>query len=71
MNVLLIILILLVVTRTFAELAERASLPALVGELVAGIFLGFLLQRFQGLAPSIWFAANGELFAGLAEWTVM
>ncbi len=67
MNVLLIILILLVVTRTFAELAERANLPALVGELVAGIFLGFLLQRFQGLAPSIWFAANGELFTGLAD----
>jgi len=60
-------LILLVVTRTFAELAERANLPALVGELVAGIFLGFVLQRFQGLAPTVWFAANSELFAGLAE----
>ena len=63
----MIILILLVVTRTFAELAERAKLPALVGELVAGIFLGLLLHRFQGLAPSIWFAANGDLFAGLAD----
>jgi len=42
-------------------------LPALVGELVAGIFLGLLLHRFQGLAPSIWFAANGDLFAGLAD----
>ena len=67
MNVLLIILILLVVTRTFAELAERAQLPALVGELIAGIFLGFLLQRFQGLVPAIWFAANSDLFAGLAD----
>ncbi len=67
LNVLLIILILLVVTRTFAELAERANLPALVGELMAGILLGFLLQRFQGIAPTIWFAANSELFAGLAD----
>ncbi|MGB5336672.1 MAG: cation:proton antiporter [Woeseiaceae bacterium] len=67
MNVLLIILILLVVTRTFAEVAERVALPALVGELVAGIFLGYLLQRFQGLVPSIWFAANSDLFAGLAD----
>lgn len=67
LNVLLIILILLVVTRTFAELAERAKLPALVGELVAGIFLGFLLQRFQGLVPALWFAANSEIFAGLAD----
>jgi Kef-type K+ transport system membrane component KefB len=63
----LIILILLVVTRAFAELAERAQLPGLVGELVAGVFLGFLLQRFQGLVPSIWFAANSDLFAGLAD----
>ena len=55
------------VTRTFAELAERAKLPALVGELIAGILLGFLLQRFQGHAPTIWFAANSELFAGLAD----
>jgi len=67
LNVLLIVLVLLVVTRTFAELAERATLPALVGELMAGIILGFLLQRFQGFAPTIWFAANGELFAGLAD----
>ncbi|NIS91437.1 MAG: cation:proton antiporter [Woeseiaceae bacterium] len=67
MNILLIILILLVVTRTFGELAERGRLPALVGELVAGIFLGYLLQRFQALAPSVWFAANSEIFAGLAD----
>ena len=63
----MIILILLVVTRAFAELAERAKLPALFGELVAGIFLGFLLQRFRDYVPSVCFAANSDLFAGLAE----
>ena len=67
LNILLIILILLVVTRTFGELAERLELPALVGEIVAGILLGFLLQRFQDLAPSIWFAANSGIFNGLAD----
>jgi Kef-type K+ transport system membrane component KefB len=67
LNVLLIILILLVVTRAFGELAERARMPALVGELVAGIILGFLLQYFQHLTPSIWFAANSDIFNGLAE----
>jgi Kef-type K+ transport system membrane component KefB len=67
LNILLIILILLVVTRVFGELAERASLPALVGELVAGICLGYLLLRFQYLAPSIWFTANSDIFAGLAD----
>jgi Kef-type K+ transport system membrane component KefB len=66
-DILLIILILLVVTRMFGELAERARMPALVGELVAGIFLGYLLLRFQHLAPSIWFTANSEIFNGLAE----
>ena len=67
MNVLLIVLILLVVTRVFAELAERAKLPALVGELVAGIILGFLLLRFQGLVPTLWSAATGEVFTALAD----
>jgi len=42
-------------------------MPALVGELVAGIFLGYLLARFQGLAPSMWFAANSSIFNGLAD----
>ena len=63
----MIILILLVVTRVFAELAERAKLPALVGELVAGIILGYLILRFQGLVPSLWSAANSELFVALAD----
>ncbi|MGB5164576.1 MAG: cation:proton antiporter, partial [Woeseiaceae bacterium] len=67
MDILLIVLILLVVTRIFGELAERARLPTLVGELVAGICLGYLLLRFQHLAPSIWFTANSDIFAGLAD----
>lgn len=67
LNVLLIILILLVVTRAFGELAERVQMPALVGELVAGIILGFTLQYFQHMTPSIWFAANSDIFNGLAE----
>ena len=61
LNVLLIILILLVVTRTFAELAERANLPALVGELMAGILLGFLIQRFQWLPDSSFHDAGDPL----------
>ena len=42
-------------------------MPALVGELVAGIILGFVLQYFQHMTPSIWFAANSDIFNGLAE----
>lgn len=67
MDILLIVLILLVVTRMFGEMAERAKIPALVGELLAGICLGYLLLRFQHLTPSIWFTANSDIFAGLAD----
>lgn len=47
MNVLYLILVLLVVTRVFAELAERVRIPAIVGELVAGVALGLLLTRYS------------------------
>jgi Kef-type K+ transport system membrane component KefB len=67
LDILLIILILLVVSRVFAELAERAKIPALVGELLAGICLGYLLLRLQHFAPSTWVTANSEIFAGLAD----
>jgi len=65
MNILYLILILLIVTRTFGELAERARLPALVGELVAGIALGFVLQRFEGLMPLLAGALHSETYQSL------
>ncbi len=46
MEILYLILVLLVVTRVFAELAERIKLPAIVGELVAGVSLGLFLLNF-------------------------
>lgn len=42
-------------------------MPALVGELVAGIFLGYLLLRFGQQSPSLLSTANSGIFAGLAE----
>lgn len=62
MNILYLILVLLVVSRVFAELAERARLPALVGELVAGVVLGFLLQRFRDYVPVLWGASQSETY---------
>jgi Kef-type K+ transport system membrane component KefB len=38
MELLYILLVLLTVSRLFAEIAERIQLPPLVGELVAGLF---------------------------------
>jgi Kef-type K+ transport system membrane component KefB len=49
LSFLYLILFLLVVTRVFAELAERVHLPAIVGELLAGVALGMLstLRKHQ------------------------
>lgn len=58
MDILYILLVLLLVTRTFGELAVRLNLPVLVGELLSGIALGAIV------------AANADAFpilAGLME----
>ena len=65
MDILYLILILLVITRTFGELAERARLPALVGELIAGIALGFLLKRFGEALPALSAAVHSETYNSL------
>lgn len=65
MNILYLILVLLVVTRVFGEFAERVKLPALVGELVAGIALGFLLQHFEGSMPRLSVALHSETYTSL------
>jgi Kef-type K+ transport system membrane component KefB len=65
-DILYLILVLLAVTRVFAEVAERAGFPAIVGELVAGVALGFLLQRFQEYAPVLWSATQSGTFTTLA-----
>jgi Kef-type K+ transport system membrane component KefB len=67
MRFLYLILVLLAVTRVFAVFAKRARMPAIVGELVAGIALGFFLYRFQGRFPLLWEVAQGEAFEALAN----
>jgi len=46
MHLLYILLILLIVTRTFSEVAVRMKLPPLVGELLGGILLGVGVAAF-------------------------
>jgi Kef-type K+ transport system membrane component KefB len=67
MEILYLILVLLAVTRVFAELAERVQLPAIVGELIAGVALGFVLQRFSGHFPSLASDLQGEAFWSLTD----
>jgi len=66
-NILYLILVLLVVTRVFAELAERVRLPSIVGELVAGIALGLVLQRFDESLPVLCSAAESESFTSIVS----
>lgn len=62
LSFLYLILVLLVVTRVFAELAERVRLPAIVGELVAGVALGMLLHRFSDSWPALFLATQGDAY---------
>lgn len=48
MELFLLILVLLVVTRLFGELAERMGQPALIGELVSGVLLGAIFAHELG-----------------------
>jgi len=47
MNLFMILLLLLCTSRVFGEIADRMKLPSLIGELVAGILLGFLAIRLN------------------------
>lgn len=48
MELLLLLLVLLIATRLLGEAAERLGQPSLVGELLAGVLLGFLAAMFAG-----------------------
>ena len=67
MDILYLILVLLVVTRVFAELAERLTLPAIVGELIAGVALGMFLRHFGESWPLLWHATQGEVYDSMVS----
>ncbi len=67
MDILYLILVLLVVTRVFAELAERVNLPAIVGELTAGVALGLALATMQESWPVLWSATQSETYDSIAK----
>jgi Kef-type K+ transport system membrane component KefB len=67
MTILYVLLVLLIVTRLFGELAVRLKQPALVGELVAGIFIGLLVTRFSGVFPILSGIADSEVFKAVTD----
>jgi Kef-type K+ transport system membrane component KefB len=66
-NLLLVLLIPLVVTRFFGEVALRCHLPALVGELVAGIVLGMLATQFADALPGLAHFNESEVFRAITD----
>ena len=67
MEILYLILVLLVLTRVFAELAEQVGLPSIVGELTAGVALGFVLQRYEQAFALLASACESESFSSLTN----
>ena len=67
MDILYLILVLLVVTRVFAELAERVRVPAIVGELMAGVALGVCLRAFGDSMPVLWSATQSETYESIVS----
>jgi len=59
--------VLLIAARAFGELAVRLGQPALVGELLSGVVLGMVAQRFEGVFPRLAGLDENEVFLALAD----
>jgi len=67
MDLFFILLILLVTTRSFGEVAVRVGQPALVGELIAGIALGTFAANYTELAPHLSGLEKSPVFNSLTD----
>lgn len=67
MSLFYILLVLLLTTRIFGELAKRLGQPVLVGELVAGVFLGVMIQGMGESLPILSELQHNEVFEALTE----
>jgi len=67
MDLFYVLLILLVATRAFGEIAERLDQPSLVGELIAGIVLGATVAEYPDVFPDLVGIADNEVFASITD----
>lgn len=70
MELLYILLILLTVSRLFAEAAERLRLPPLVGELVAGLALGLLARGNAEALPVLATLPDDRVFRAITDLSI-
>jgi Kef-type K+ transport system membrane component KefB len=62
-----VLLILLVITRAFGELAVRLGQPALVGELLSGIILGAVIKMSPTSFPIMNGISENEVFTAITD----
>jgi Kef-type K+ transport system membrane component KefB len=67
MDLFYVLLVLLVATRAFGEVAERLGQPSLVGELIAGIALGTLVTQFPAQMNGLNGLSHNEVFVTVTE----
>jgi Kef-type K+ transport system membrane component KefB len=67
MDLFYVLLILLVTTRAFGEVAERLGHPSLVGELIAGITLGSVVAKYPGIFPDMVALGENDVFVSLTD----
>lgn len=70
MELLYVILVILFVTRIAGEIATRAGQPAMTGELVAGVLLGIVVHRYEGVFPVLSELSANEVFAAITDLAV-
>lgn len=67
MELLLILLIVLIAAKVFSEMAEQLKLPALIGEVVAGILIGLLIRNYGDAVPVLKGLPKNEVFVSITE----
>ena len=67
MELFFVLLVLLVTTRTFGELAERVGQPALVGELISGILLGVIVANYAEHVPTLANLQHSKVFGAITD----
>jgi len=67
MELFYILLVLLFVTRFFGELAVRFGQTSLIGELIAGIFLGLFFHHYADVLPVLSNLRDNEVFLAIID----